>query len=157
VSSAKAATHVLLVQPNDDNLEMYAEFLSHAGLTPIPVTTAVDALEVAPKADVVVTGLRLPGSLDGIQLIALLRRDRRTKRTPIIVLTASALQVERDRAKRVGCDAFLPKPCLPEELLREVRRLVKTPALRHTRNTSVKSGLAHSLRDGKQRAKKHGA
>jgi CheY-like chemotaxis protein len=120
LSPANASTCVLLVQPNDDNLEMYAEFLSHAGLTTIPVSRATDALAAAAKADIVVTGIRLPGSLDGIELIARLRAQRRTKQTPIIVLTASALQAERDRAKQAGCDAFLPKPCLPEELLREV-------------------------------------
>jgi CheY-like chemotaxis protein len=136
---------------------MYAEFLSHAGLTPMPVSSAIDALAIAPKADIIVTGLRLPGSVDGIELIARLRRDRRTKGTPIIVLTAAALQTERDRAKRAGCDAFLPKPCLPEELLREVRRLVKPSKLRHVRSASLKASLAHSVRDGKQRAKKHGA
>jgi CheY-like chemotaxis protein len=136
---------------------MYAEFLSHEGLTPIPVSSASDALAAAAKADVVVTGLRLPGNVDGIELIARLRRRRRTRLTPIIVLTASALQGERDRATKAGCDAFLPKPCLPEELLREVRRLVKPSKLRHVRNTSVKASPAHGVRDGKHRAKKHGA
>lgn len=136
---------------------MYAEFLSHAGLTTIPVSRAADALAAAAKADIVVTGIRLPGTLDGIELIARLRGQRRTKRTPIIVLTASALQAERDRAKRAGCDVFLPKPCLPEELLREVRRLVKPSKLRHLRNTSVKASLAHNVRDGKHGARKRDA
>jgi CheY-like chemotaxis protein len=136
---------------------MYAEFLSHAGLTAIPVSRATDALAAAAKADIVVTGIRLPGSFDGIELIARLRAQPRTKQTPIIVLTASALQAERERAKRAGCDAFLPKPCLPEELLREVRRLVKPSKLRHLRNTSEKDSLAHEVRDGKHGAKKHGA
>jgi CheY-like chemotaxis protein len=156
-SSAPAKTFVLLVQPNDDNLEMYAEFLSHAGLVPIAVSSAIDALAVATKADIVVTGLRLPGSVDGLELIARLRTDWRTKSTPIIVLTASALQTERERAHLAGCDVFLPKPCLPEELLHEVRRLVKPATLRHLRNTSLKASLAHGARDGKQGAKKHDA
>jgi two-component system, cell cycle response regulator DivK len=152
-SSAHAKTLVLLVQPNDDSLEMYAEFLSHAGLVPIPVSSALDALAVAPKADIVVTGLRLPGSVDGIELIGRLRTDGRTRRTPIIVLTASALQTERERAQQAGCDVFLPKPCLPEELLHEVCRLVKPSKLRHLR-TALKANLA---RDGKQGTKKHDA
>jgi two-component system, cell cycle response regulator DivK len=136
---------------------MYAEFLSHAGLMPIPASSAIDALAVAVKADIVVTGLRLPGDVDGIELIERLRGDGRTKRMPIIVLTASALETECERAQQAGCDVFLRKPCLPEELLREVRRLVKPSKLRHGRNSSVKANLAHAVRDGKQRAKKHDA
>lgn len=157
MSSANASTCVLLVQPNDDNLEMYAEFLSYSGLTPIAVSRASDALATAAKADVVVTGLRLPGRVDGVELIARLRCSPQTRRTPIIVLTASALPAERDRATRAGCNAFLRKPCLPEELLREVRRLVRPSKLRHLRNASMKAGPAHGVRDGKQRAKKNGA
>jgi two-component system, cell cycle response regulator DivK len=156
-SSAHAKTLVLLVQPNDDSLEMYAEFLSHSGLVPIPVSSAVDALAVAAKADIVVTGLRLPGSLDGIELIGRLRTNGRTKRTPIIVLTASALKTERERAQQAGCDLFLPKPCLPEELLNQVRRLVKPSKLRQVRNASLRTNLAPGARDGKQRTKKRDA
>lgn len=116
---------VLLVQsPGDDGLDMYAEFLQYHGLVAMPVTDAHDALNVAPAAAVVVTGILLHDSMDGIQLIDRLRSDDRTKNTPIIVLTACAFPSDRARATAAGCDAFLPKPCLPNELLREVRRLL---------------------------------
>jgi two-component system, cell cycle response regulator DivK len=116
---------VLLVQsPGDDGLDMYAEFLQYHGFVPMPVTNAHDALNVAPAAAVIVTGILLHDSMDGIQLIHRLRGDDRTKNTPIIVLTACAWPGDRARATEVGCDVFLPKPCLPDELLREVRRLM---------------------------------
>jgi len=47
-----------------------------------------------------------------------LRRDARSHHRPIIVLTACAWVTERERAAREGCDMFLAKPCLPDELLR---------------------------------------
>lgn len=119
---------VLLVQPSrDDGLEMYAEFLRYHGLTPIPVSSANDALKLAPKADIIVTGYLLPGSIDGVELTARLRAAERTKHTPIIFLTACAFQSDREQAEHAGCDAFLPKPCLPDELLCEVRRLLAAP------------------------------
>jgi CheY-like chemotaxis protein len=130
---------VLLVQsPGDDGLDMYAEFLHYHGFVPMPVTNAHDALNVAPAAAVIVTGILLHDSMDGIELIDCLRGDDRTKNTPIIVLTACARPTDRVRATDAGCDAFLLKPCLPDELLREVRRLlasswgkpVRPPALR---------------------------
>jgi hypothetical protein len=53
---------VLLVQRNDD-AEMYAEFLTHAGVTPITASNAVDAFDAARRSDIVVTGIRLSGEL----------------------------------------------------------------------------------------------
>jgi two-component system cell cycle response regulator DivK len=115
---------VLLVQPHDDTRQMYAEFLLHHGFSVFERANGDDALKVAPLADVIVTGIRLNGGIDGVELVARVRDDDRTKRTPIIVLTASVTADERSRAKQAGCDVFLPKPCLPVELLREVRRVL---------------------------------
>ena len=115
---------VLVQSPRDDGLDMYAEFLQYHGFTPMPVTNAHDALNSAPAAAVIVTEIRLHDSMDGIQLIGRLRGDGRTKNTPIIVLTACAFPSDRARGIDAGCDVFLPKPCLPDELLREVRRLL---------------------------------
>src|SRR6266850_2839974 len=118
------AAVVLLVQGESDSREMYAEFLRYQGLLPVPVSTARDGLRVAPEADVIVTGLLLPGDMDGIEFIARLKRDDRTKRIPLIVLTACAWKSDRERAEQAGCDVFLPKPCLPDDLFRDVRRLL---------------------------------
>ena len=118
------AAVVLLVQAEADSREIYAEFLRYQGFLPVPVSTARDGLRVAPEADVIVTGLLLPGDMDGIEFIARLKRDDRTKRIPVIVLTACAWKSDHERAEQAGCDVFLPKPCLPDDLLREVRRLL---------------------------------
>jgi two-component system cell cycle response regulator DivK len=118
------AALILLVQADADNREMYAEFLRFQGLLPVGVATARDGLTVAADADVIVTGLRLPEDMDGIAFIARLKGDDRTRQIPIIVLTACALRSDRERAERAGCDVFKPKPCLPDDLLREVRRLL---------------------------------
>ncbi|MCU1386093.1 MAG: two-component response regulator [Acidobacteria bacterium] len=120
----------LLVQPEHDDREMYAEFLTYQGLAAIPVSTARQAMTTAPGADVIITGVRLPGEIDGIDLIAWLRRDRRTMNIPIVVLTACVWGTERERAETAGCDLFLVKPCLPCELLRQVRRLLARSGFR---------------------------
>jgi CheY-like chemotaxis protein len=67
---------------------MYTEFLRQRGLVPIPSSTASDALAVAATADVIVTGVLLPGQMDGIEFLAQLKADGRTKNVPIIVLTS---------------------------------------------------------------------
>jgi two-component system cell cycle response regulator DivK len=119
---------VLLIQPERDDRDMYARFLRHAGMTPIIVSDAAPALVLAPDSHVIVTELLLPGSMDGIEFIVRLRSDRSTNGVPIIVLTSSAWDTERERAERAGCDLFLPKPCLPDRLLHEIRRLLAKSA-----------------------------
>jgi two-component system, cell cycle response regulator DivK len=115
---------ILLAQDHDDSREMYAEFLRHFGYTVVPVADGDTALEHALNADVVVTSIRLRGSLDGATLIQRLRDNDRTKDTPIIVLAAEVFPQSRVAVEAAGCDAFLPMPCVPDELLREIRRMV---------------------------------
>ena len=54
----------------------------------LPVPTAADALTVAPRADVIVTNILLPGHLDGIELVRRLKNEKDKTRIPVIVLTA---------------------------------------------------------------------
>jgi two-component system cell cycle response regulator DivK len=141
---------VLLVQPKHDDREMYAAYLRHEGLAPICIATAIHALRIAPRADVIVTALLLPGGVNGFELIATLKRDVRTKNTPIVVLTACAWTSDRERATAAGCDVFLSKPCLPHELVREIRRLVpfrrRRPRRRAARATAGQRAAATALR-----------
>jgi CheY-like chemotaxis protein len=131
-------TVVLLVQPDADSREMYAEFLRLHGLLSVPISTARDGLAAAAKADVVVTDLLLPGDIDGIEFIRRLKGDERTKQVPVVVVTACAWTTDRARAEEAGCDLFLPMPCLPDDLLRHVRRLLRATKLRDVRRPRKK-------------------
>lgn len=135
---------LLLVQPIDDGLCMYAKCLSDHGLAVMAVSDAWDALIAAPKADVIVTDILLAGSMDGVELITRLRRDERDDRRPIIVLTACAWDGERQRAAQAGCDLFLAKPCVPSELLRQVRASLADAALGRARGRPIKAELPNA-------------
>ena len=104
---------------------MYAEFLRANGFNVTEVDSTDDGLSAAHGADVIVTGVRMPGSFDRIELVRRLRDDERTKSKPLIVLTACTFEPDQSRAFAAGCDVFLPKPCLPEVLLQEARRLLE--------------------------------
>ena len=135
---------VLLVQHCDDGLHMYAEFLCYHGLAVIAISDPCDALIAASKSDVIVTGILLAGSMDGVELIARLRGDERVDRRPIIVLTACAWDAERERARRAGCDLFLAKPCVPSELLRHVRASLADVALQRVRGKAATADLLNA-------------
>ena len=131
---------------------MYAEFLRHKGFTTLSVSTGTEALRAAPaaNADIIVTGILLGADMDGLELIQELRSDERVRRTPIIVLTACAWRSERERAERAGCDAFLPKPCAPDELVRAISRVLSATKLHVIRGRST--GVAARRRRSKQSA-----
>ena len=78
----------------------------------------------APEADIVVTGIILDHPMDGVELVSRLRHDDCTRSTPIVVVTACAWLKDRERAEHAGCDVFLPKPCLPNDLLSKVQQLL---------------------------------
>ena len=114
---------VLLVEPDDDSRSMYAQYLQACGFTVQTADTTDEGVTHAREADVIVVGILMPGSFDGVELVRRLRGANETTEAPIIVLTACALPADRQRALAAGCDVFLPKPCLPDDLVSEIRAL----------------------------------
>jgi two-component system cell cycle response regulator DivK len=116
---------ILLVDDYQDGREMYADSLRFAGYRTLEASSGPEALQLAVdrRPNLILMDLSLPG-IDGWEVTARLKKDARTRHIPIVALTAHALQEERERAERAGCDAFVAKPCLPEELLTEVQRLL---------------------------------
>jgi CheY-like chemotaxis protein len=118
---------ILLVDDYQDGREMYADSLRFAGYRTLEASSGPEALQLAldRRPSLILMDLSLPG-IDGWEVTARLKKDARTRHIPIVALTAHALQEERERAERAGCDAFVAKPCLPEELLTQVQRLLTT-------------------------------
>ena len=77
--------------------------------------------------DVIVTDLMLFGStFEGSILTRQVRENARTHDVPVIVVTGRTRPADRDEATRAGCDLFLTKPCLPDELAAHIRQLVSS-------------------------------
>ena len=63
--------------------------------------------------------------LDGWEATRRLKADDRTKAIPVVAVTGHALAGHSEGAKRAGCDSFVTKPCLPDQLLAEVKRMLE--------------------------------
>jgi CheY-like chemotaxis protein len=116
---------VLVVDDYQDAREMYAEYLSFSGFRVVEAATGTEAVEkaLALQPDVILMDLSLPG-MDGWAATRQLKSDERTKRIPVLALTGHALAGASEGARLAGCDAFVTKPCLPDELVLEVRRVL---------------------------------
>lgn len=127
MSAARAgeapAPLVLVVDDYTDGRELLVEYLSFSGFR---VEQAADGPEALDKArallpDVILMDLSLP-TLDGWEVTRRLRADAATRATRIIAVTAHALESHAESSRAAGCDAVVTKPCLPADLLVEVRR-----------------------------------
>lgn len=119
----------LLVEPDGDTRDMYAEWLAHSGFRVAQATTADEAMEKAHRLrpHVITTDIGLSGAGDGCTLCERLKADARTRSIPVIAVTAWTIGGHVERARRAGCDSVLIKPCLPADLLAEIQRLLERP------------------------------
>lgn len=76
------------------------------------------------RPDIILMDLSLPG-MDGWEAIKKLKRDPRTKRIPIVALTAHAMLGDKERVMGLGCDDYLSKPVDEHILFKTVRRLLQ--------------------------------
>lgn len=123
---------ILVVDDYQDAREMYAEYLQYSGFRVAEAGTGNEALAqaFALKPDLILMDLSLPG-MDGWEATRQLKADERTKHIPVVALTGHALAGASDGAKRAGCDSFVTKPCLPDDLVVEVRRMLSAASRHH--------------------------
>ena len=116
---------ILVVDDYQDAREMYAEYLQFSGFRVAEARNGNEAVEqaFALKPDLILMDLSLPG-MDGWEATRRLKADDRTRHIPIVALTGHALAGASEGAKKAGCDSFVTKPCLPDDLVVEVRRML---------------------------------
>lgn len=122
--SGRRPNSVLVVDDHEDTRQMSLIVLRSQGFDPSAAESGAAAFEraVAEQPDVIVTDLAMPDG-DGWDLISKLSSDPRTQAIPVVMLTACATEVVRQRAEREGLAAFFFKPCPPDVLAAELRRL----------------------------------
>jgi len=120
-----AAPLILVVDDYQDAREMYAEYLRFSGFRVAEASNGNEAMEraFALQPDLILMDLSLP-IIDGWEATRQLKSHERTKRIPIVALTGHALAAASEGARQAGCDAFVTKPCLPDDLVVEVRRML---------------------------------
>ena len=118
---------ILVVDDYQDAREMYAEYLQFSGFRVAEAKNGNEAVEqaFALQPDLILMDLSLPG-LDGWEATRRLKADDATKHIPIVALTGHALAGASEGARKAGCDSFVTKPCLPDDLVVEVRRMLNT-------------------------------
>ena len=118
---------VLVVDDFADNREMYSEYLTFSGYDVIEATNGKEAIDAAQARlpDIIIMDLSLP-VMDGWEATRRLTADDRTRKIPVVALTGHALAGHSKGARDAGCDSFLAKPCLPDQLVAEIKRMLES-------------------------------
>ena len=105
---------------------MYSQYLTSRGFTVLTARDGAFGVDAARRhrPDVIVMDLAMP-NVDGITATLQLKGDTETRRMPILILTGYPMQAIDQGALEAGAAVFLTKPCLPEDLEAQIRRLQK--------------------------------
>jgi PAS domain S-box-containing protein len=111
---------ILLAEDNPINAMLIRELLRRRGHRVSEVESGLDAVKAMQenRFDLVLTDIHMPGC-DGIEAARRVRADEKTSgraRTPIVALTADALETGKRACQEAGMDGFLTKPVDPVEL-----------------------------------------
>jgi two-component system chemotaxis response regulator CheY len=73
--------------------------------------------------DIVLTDINMP-LLDGLKLISHIRGEPEISKLPIVVITTESADADRERALKLGADAYLVKPVKAQDVLDAVVKLL---------------------------------
>jgi PAS domain S-box-containing protein len=120
---------VLVVDDDRDTQILLRQVLSNLGIDVRTTASGRRALELVQqdKFDLILLDLKLPGGVDGYQVLTQLKQNEQTAGVPVIVLTGSLTteDVKQQKVLALGADRFLTKPFEINDLVGEIRRFLK--------------------------------
>src|SRR5215471_14544077 len=116
---------ILVVEDQPDNRQILRDLLENAGYEMIEAENGEEALTAAAahRPDLILMDIQLP-LLDGYEATRRIKADPTLTATPIIAVTSYALGGDEIKARDAGCDAYVPKPYSPRQLLAKIREFL---------------------------------
>jgi two-component system, cell cycle response regulator DivK len=119
---------ILVVEDNEKNRKLVRDLLTVKGYRVLEVETGEDAVQTArdQRPALVLMDIQLPG-IDGIEALRRLRADAATAAIPVIAVTASAMNRDRQMILAAGFDGYQAKPISVRPFLELVREVLDRP------------------------------
>jgi len=100
-----------------------------AAIGAVEVTEAqsgFDAMRLLPRTryDLIITDINMP-DVNGLELIHFIRRSEQYRTTPLLIISTQATERDVERGRKLGADAYVPKPFTPESLRGECEKLLR--------------------------------
>ena len=118
---------VLIAEDFEDARDLYKDYLEFSGFTVETAANGREAIALATslQPDLILMDASMP-VLDGWQATRELKANPATSHIPVLALTAHAFDDARREARSSGCDGFVTKPCLPDDLVAQVRATLES-------------------------------
>ncbi len=116
---------ILVAEDRPSSRELICTVLDSAGYEILEAIDGEDALEKALNnhVDLIILDLQMP-KINGFGVLGALRKDVRFASVPILALTASAMQGDRERAIEAGFSSYIAKPVELKALRSEIGRFL---------------------------------
>jgi two-component system phosphate regulon response regulator PhoB len=129
---------ILIIEDETDVADLLTLNLRKAGFR---TSTAADGASGLQKArddrpDFIILDLMLP-KMPGLELCRILKGDKVTSHTPILMLTAKAEEIDRIVGLEFGADDYVTKPFSPREVVLRIRAILRRG---ETPDQSLKAG-----------------
>jgi PAS domain S-box-containing protein len=145
--------HILIVEDNLMNLKYLTSLMERMKIQFDVATNGMDALELTKQQNfhLILMDMKIPG-IEGMELARIIRGEENPNlATPIIIITAAALQSTVQSARENGINDLLTKPYTPEQLVTLLRKYLiedetdkeNSPRVRASRNFE----FSHKLDD----------
>jgi two-component system cell cycle response regulator DivK len=112
---------ILYIEDNLHNRRLVRKILQRRGYTIVEAEDGITGLNMVRelKPPLVLLDIGLPG-MDGLELLSRIKADTGLRGIPVIAVTASAMQGDRERFLEAGCDDYISKPIQVMELINKV-------------------------------------
>lgn len=124
----RLSTHILLAEDDPVNRKLAVTVLARAGFS-------VDAVDNGQKAiqafkdndyDLILLDIQMP-EMNGFEATKTIRQmEKQEKHTPIIAITAHAMQGDKERCLKAGMDDYISKPLKPQNLIETIERWIRS-------------------------------
>ncbi|MDZ7697702.1 MAG: response regulator [Deltaproteobacteria bacterium] len=117
---------VLAVDDDKINLMLEKDLFEVAGFEVFAAENASDGIAMAKreKPDIIIMDVRMP-NMRGSEAARILRQDKETQDIPIIFVTASVLEDDREELKDITNSGFISKPINTRTFVKEVSQFIR--------------------------------
>jgi two-component system, cell cycle response regulator DivK len=118
---ADYSKRILIVEDHQPDGRLLKDILESRGYETLQTSDGLEAIELAlaNPPDLILMDIQLP-HMSGLEVTRRLRSDERSRRIPIVAVTAFAMEWHEREALDSGCDAYIAKPISMLGFLRTV-------------------------------------
>jgi DNA-binding response OmpR family regulator len=117
---------ILIVDDHEKVRVLVRKTLSFGDYLILEAGTGEDAVRIARAEcpEVIIMDIMMPGKIDGLAAVRIIKRDPGTKDCYVMMLTAKGQESDRKKGLESGADDYFAKPFRPRDLIAKVDEIL---------------------------------